>query len=263
MIGNKSRPAAPGNRVRIIVQDRDRHLLREFGTVLRVADREQAECVGGFHSTTRINTRLHALTSAGLLRRFFLGRKALYSLSKLGAELVEVPYRGLRRGSDEMIIADFFVTHQLHINEIFCAVKYKPMSIPGVRFLQWKSFQAPIDSGNPLIPDGYFEIAAPGKTLTAFLEVDLGNESRSVWSGKVQSYLRYAVSGSFERQFAQAQFRTLVVANSERRLLSLRAATAELTEKIFWFTTLASIIRDGFWSPIWQRAKDDHRQSLI
>ena len=90
-----------GNNVGIILQDRDRHLLRELA-VMRVVDREQAKCVAGFGSTTRANTRLLALTRAGLLRRFFLGttasgRKALYSLAKRGAELVQVPHRGLRR----------------------------------------------------------------------------------------------------------------------------------------------------------------------
>src|ERR1035438_1909447 len=65
----------------MIVQPRDLQLLRELG-VMRVLDREQARIVAGFQSTTRANTRLLALTRAGLLRRFFLGsgggRKALY-----------------------------------------------------------------------------------------------------------------------------------------------------------------------------------------
>jgi hypothetical protein len=257
----------PGNSTRMISQDRDLHLLRELA-VLRVIDREQAKFVAGFGSTTRANTRLLALTRAGLLRRFFLGttasgRKALYSLSKRGAELVAVPYRGLRRGSDETLVADVFVTHQLRINDILCTAKYKPIPILDVRFLQWKSFQEPIDPGQSLIPDGYVEFATPSKTLAAFLEVDLGNESRSVWRAKTQVYLGYAISGSFERQFAHPQFRTLVVTNSERRLLSLNAATAELTEKIFWFTTFDLITKDGFWSPIWQRPTDHRPQPLV
>lgn len=257
----------PGNSVGIILQDRDRHLLRELA-VMRVIDREQAKCVAGFGSTTRANTRLLALKHAGLLRRAFLGttasgRKALYSLSKRGAELVEVPYRGLRLGADEMVAADFFVTHQLRINEIFCTAKYLPAPIPDVRFLRWKSFHEPIDPEKSLIPDGYVEFAAPEKMLAAFLEVDLGNESRSVWRGKIHSYLRYAVSGSFERQFAHPQFRVLVVASSERRLASLRATTAEFTEKVFWFATFGAIAKDGFWSAIWQRPKDNRLHSLV
>jgi len=55
----------------------------------------------------------------------------------------------------------------------------------------------------------------------------------------------------------------LVVANSERRLASLRAATAELTEKIFWFTTFEAVTKNGFWSAIWQRPTDPRLQSLI
>jgi len=255
-----------GNSTGMILQDRDRHLLRELA-VLRVIDREQAKCVAGFRSTTRANTRLIALTRAGLLRRYFLGttasgRKALYSSSKRGAELVEVPYRGLRRGSDETLVADVFVTHQLRINEILCAAKYRPIPVPGVRFLRWKSFQESIAPGHSLIPDGYVEFATPAKSLAAFLEVDLGNESRSVWRSKIQAYLQYAVSGSFDQQFSRSQFRTLVIANSERRLLSLCGATAELTEKIFWLTTYESIVKDGFWSAIWRRPKDHHLQSL-
>jgi hypothetical protein len=256
-----------GNNKGIIVQDRDRHLLRELA-MMRVVDREQAKCAAGFGSTTRANTRLLALTRAGLLRRSFLGTtaggmKGLYSLSKRGAQLVDVPFRGLRIGIDEIVVADFFVTHQLRINEIYCTVKYRAIPIPGAQFVQWRSFHESIDPAIPLIPDGYVELRTPARTLAAFLEIDLSTESRSVWRGKVQSCLRYAVSGNFERQFAQPQFRTLVVANSERRLASLRAATAELTDKIFWFTTFESITEVGFWAPIWQRAKDDRPQSLL
>jgi hypothetical protein len=256
-----------GNNKGIVVQDRDRQLMREFA-VMRVGDREQAKCAGGFGSTTRVNTRLLALKRAGLLRRFFLGTtasgsKALYSLSKRGAELVGVPYRGLRRGNDETVVADFFVAHQLCINEIYCTVKHRPISIAGVQFVQWKSFYESVDNTIPLIPDGYIELRTQVRILTAFLEVDLGSETRSVWRAKVQSYIRYAVSGNFDRQFGHEQFRVLVVANSERRLASLRTATAELTDKIFWFTSFESITKLGFWSPIWNRPKDHNLQPLI
>jgi Replication-relaxation len=251
----------------MVVQERDRHLLTE-AEVLRVFDREQAKCVAGFSSTTRANSRLLLLTRSGFLRQFFLGtvggaRKALYALSPKGAALVGVPYRGPRRASGETLAGDFFTAHQLRINDLYCMVKYRPIPAEGTRFVRWLSFYEPVLAGIPLIPDGYAEIAAPAKHLAMFLEVDLGNESRTVWLRKVQSYLRYAVSGKFEERFEHPQFRTLVVANSERRMASLRAATPAITDKIFWFTTLEAIDRDGFWSPIWRRAADDARQSLI
>src|SRR3984893_13937163 len=126
MIGN--------NRKGIVIQDRDRQLLRELA-IMRLIDREQAKCVAGFRSTRRVNSRLLILTRAGLLRRFFLGtkgggQKALYALSPTGAKLVDVPFRGPRRAHDEILVADFFVMHQLSINEINCLLKYRPIPPP-------------------------------------------------------------------------------------------------------------------------------------
>jgi hypothetical protein len=192
----------------IILQDRDRHLLCELA-VMRVIDREQAKCIAGFRSTTRANSRLLSLTRTGLLRRFFLGtkgggQKALYALSPTGAKLVEVPFRGPRRAHDEILVADFFVSHQLSINEINCLLKYRPISIPETKFLRWLSFYEPLEPSTRLIPDGYVEIRAPHKTLAAFVEVDLGHEGLSVWKAKVQTYLRYAVSGNFAKTIRSA-----------------------------------------------------------
>jgi len=251
----------------IVLQDRDRHLLQELA-VMRVIDREQAKCVGGFGSTTRVNSRLLALTRVGLLRRFFIGfdavgKKALYTLSPKGAAFTGTSNQGLRRRRDELSVADIFVSHQLKINEIYCVLKYRSIPLPETKFVRWVSFSEPLASGSPLIPDGYVEIASPRDFVAAFLEIDLGHESRSVWRTKVQSYLRYAVSGDFTKQRNQPQFRTLVVTNSEHRMNSLRVATGELTEKIFWFTTFDLIARDGFWSRIWQRSKNDERQPLL
>src|SRR6266851_10169685 len=106
-----------GNRrVGIVVQERDRHLLSEVG-VMRIIDRETGKIVASFGSTTRANTRLLALTRAGLLRRFFLGtsvgnRKAIYALSSKGAALIGATPRGPRRTNNGLLVADFFVLHQ-------------------------------------------------------------------------------------------------------------------------------------------------------
>jgi len=242
-------------------------MLREL-SVMRVIDREQAKRVAGFGSTTQVNARLLRLTRAGLLRRFFLGtksggQKALYTLSASGAKLAHVPFRGLRHRSDEVLIADFFVAHQLAINEVYCDLKFRPIPVPEARFEKWMSFYEPLDAATRLIPDGYVDFSTPQKTLTAFLEIDLGNESISVWKSKVENYLQYAISGNFEKRFGQPQFRVLVIVNTERRMRSLQAATLALTDKIFWFSTLDSVARAGFWSPMWLRAKNGERQPLL
>lgn len=251
----------------LVLQDRDRQLLREIA-VMRVVDREQAKLVAGFGSTTQVNLRLLGLKRAGMLRRFFLGSKgpgqrALYGLSQMGAKLVDVPFHGPRRAHDEVLIADFFVSHQLSINTIYCLLKFRPIPVPDAKFVRWLSFYEPLESGIPLIPDGYVEVVSSQKTLAAFLEVDLGHEGLSVWKRKVEVYLRYAISGDFEKRSGQPQFRVLVIVNSERRMHSLRAATLHLTDKIFWFSTFDSISNDSFWSPVWLRAGGDQHLSLF
>jgi hypothetical protein len=249
------------------MQERDRQLLRELA-VMRVIDREQAKCVAGFVSTRRANSRLLQLTQAELLRRFFLGtkgggQKALYALSRNGAKLVNVPFRGPRRAQDQVLVADFFVTHQLSINQLYCALKFLPIPVADTTFGKWLSFYEPLEGDSRLIPDGYVEIVSPERSLAAFLEVDLGHEGLSVWKSKVETYLRYAVSGEFAKRFGVPQFRVLVLVNSERRMHSLRAATASLTEKIFWFSTIEAVMREGFWSPVWLRSKGDGIQALL
>jgi hypothetical protein len=245
-----------GNKA-LIIQPRDRHLLREFA-ILEVADCEQLKIVAGFGSTTRANTRLLQLVRAGLLRRFFLGsgggRKALYALSQKGAHLVDVPCRGPRRRQDEVLVADYYIAHQLAINEIYCTLKYK--SVPGIAFERWLSFHQPVTPSSGLIPDGLVDLRTASGTTSCFLEVDLGHESLSIWQRKAQNYLQLALSGDFRKQFGQDHFRVLVLVISERRLQSIRKMVGTVTEKLFWFATLESA-NTRFFTPIWLRSLGD------
>jgi len=252
---------------RVVIQERDRHLLRELG-VMRVIDREQAKIVAGFSSTTRANVRLLALTRAKLLRRFFLGTiaggaKALYTLSEKGARLVGIPDSGPRRRQDVAVVADFFIQHQLAINEVYCALKYGNQVPPGIAFKRWIGFPKRPTPGLRLIPDGYVELETRSGIVAAFLEADLGHERLRVWQDKVRNYLSLAVTGNFEREFKQSRFRVLVVADSDRRLDSIRQAVRAATDKIFWFATVESIRRRGIFAPIWQRPKCEEPQALI
>lgn len=243
----------------LILQSRDKRLLGELA-IMRVVDREQAQTVAGFRSTSRANVRLLALTRAGLLRRFFFGsnsagRKALYSLSAKGAHLIGSPVRGPRRKSGQLILADFFIEHQLTINEIYRALKFGPLS-EGVTFKRWLPFFTSL-TATRFIPDGYVELSNASGVMASFIEVDLGHESLTLWKQKVRQYLDYAVSGGYAREFGGNSFRVLVVANSERRLRTMRKTAASVTGKLFWFADLDEIRAKGLFAPIWHRAKND------
>lgn len=224
--------------------------------VMRVVDCEQVKIVAGFTSTSRANVRLLALTRAGLLRRFFLGsgggRKALYVLSPKGAQTAQVPRRGPRRSQDAVLVADSFVGHQLVVNAIYCTLKYGVIPIPQVTFRRWLSFHEPVVPGIRLIPDGYVEFVTPKGIGACFLEVDLGHESQTIWKRKVEHYVDLALSGKYRGHFGHERFRVLVIANSERRLHSIRKTVVAITQKIFWFATLASAQSD-FFASVWFR----------
>lgn len=251
----------------VILQARDRKLLSELGT-MRVIDREQAKLVAGFGSTTRANTRLLALTRAGFLKRIFIGtitsgRKAVYGLTLKGALEVQVGLPKIRLKQDYTVLGNSPLEHQSQINSLYLSVKYLPIPFPGVRFYRWITITEPLSKALPLIPDGYFELETPSGIRVAFLEVDLGTEALPVWEKKIQFYLQLALSGEFARLFRNPQFRVLVILNSERRLENLRKLVAKKTDKIFWFSSFATINRDSLWSSVWLRPTGNQTQSLL
>lgn len=256
-----------GNRRRgVVLQPRDLHLLSELA-VMRIIDHEMARAVGRFGALRRASWRLLALTRAGLLRRFFVGstahgRKAVYTLSPKGADVVAAKLGGINRPQGRTVLGDGFVEHQTSINEIYLDIKYRQLP-SGARLLGWRTFREPIAQAVKLIPDGYFELASADTVRAMFLEVDLGTEALSVWQQKTASYVQLAVTGEFQKRFRHPQFRVLVAANSGRRLNNIRSTVATSTDKIFWFTTFDSIHRDGFWSPVWLRPTGNQPQSLV
>jgi len=256
---------AGNRRVGMVLQERDRRFLEELA-VMRVVDRDQAKAAAGFGSVTRVNVRLLALTRAGLLRRFFLGtsgaqQKALYNLSVAGAQLVGAAHRGLQRRKDEASMGSAFVEHQLALNGIYCALKFQPIPLPGVAFERWASSDVPLPPS--LLPDGYVELRTPAGVVAAFLEIDLGTERMAIWEGKVRKYLRLARSGDYERRFGHSRFRVIVLANSERRMHSIRTTVASLTDIIFWFSTLDLVRDSGFFHNVWLRPTGDEPIPLV
>ena len=256
-----------GNSTRgIVLQPRDLKLLQELSR-MRVIDRELAKVVAGFGSTTRANTRLLRLTRAGLLRSFFFGtiaggRKAMYTLSPKGGQVIGVASGGIRRKSGQTVVGDLFVEHQMKINEIYATVRFGILT-NAVHVRRWQTFRTPLATGTSLIPDGYFEVESAGQIRAMFLEADLGSEALRIWQKKTSEYVRFASSGNFTKIFSLPQFRVLALTTSERRLENIRATVRRSTDKIFWFSTFQSVNREGLWSPAWLRPAGVQKVSLL
>ncbi|PYP90821.1 MAG: hypothetical protein DMG65_09945 [Candidatus Angelobacter sp. Gp1-AA117] len=254
------------NPKRMILQKRDLEFFRILGRDARLVDREQAMKFAGFTSQTRANARLLKLTVNGFLRRYFLGTykggsKALYTLSPKGAQVAEVLNRPVIRPKETLLVGDPFVNHQLAVNDIHIACRLTPIS--EFKVLRFRSFAEPLTKSIPLVPDGYFEIETPLGVRAAFIEVDCGTETLKVWTKKTTLYLELALAGTFRKLFQQEQFRVLVIASSDRRAESIRKTVLKQTQKIFWFTTLEQIKREGFWSAIWFRPEGGQKLSLL
>jgi hypothetical protein len=260
MTGNKGHVGA-------IPQDRDRRIFSELAHLIDITS-EMAVVIAPFTSLNKANIRLLELVRAGFLKRYFVGtinggRMAIYRLAAKGAVLIGVPVRFSERKIREHIAKDLFLDHRLRVNSIFILLKYRPIPFPGVRLVRWLSFSETLSKSTGLIPDGYFELEAGGIIRPMFVEVDLGTEPLQVWMRKTQRYLEFAASGEFSKHFKQAQFRVLVITDSERRLETIRTTVARSIDRIFWFATFDSINRDSFWSPIWLRPKGDQKHEKV
>jgi len=255
-----------GTEQHVIVQKRDLRLFHAL-SILRIVDRKQTQRISGFNSTTRVNARLLKLLHAGLLKRFFFvsalgGKRAIYSLSKKGAELTGTAPNGIQRPADSFLIGDKFVAHQLAINEVFCASHFDAY-IKARAVKEWKAFTNPLSPATSIVPDAYFEIHLTEIIRPMFLEVDQGTEGLAVWNKKINEYLTLASSGEFERLFGRPRFAVAVVAASARRMQSLRTHVAKTTSKLFYFTTQERIATQGFWSVIWFRPEGEQLEPLI
>jgi len=239
-------------------------------SMTRVVDRHHACAITGRAdvSISTSNAWLLKLVAAGLLKRFFIatesgGVKALYSLTQRSAALAGVPFRPVLRKTDSVLISDQFVQHQLAINDLFIQVKYRALPLEDAEAIRWIRFTGPISNRIPLIPDGYFELRVGTDVHSMFCEVDRGTEAQKAWTKKACFYLELALSGEFEHLFRGKRFRVLVVALSERRLAQIRKTVCQETQKLFWFTTLNAINRDGMFAAHWVRPVGDNKLSLL
>lgn len=249
-----------------VLQPRDLALLRDLAH-MRVIDREYARVIGGFHSRTRVNTRLLILVRAGLLVRKAAGttrggHKYLYALSIRGARLIGTAYRAPLWSPYTTLAWSPSLEHQLALNRVYVELK-QPRATNDGHVIRWSTFPRPISDTIRLIPDAYVEVETAQGIRSIFLEVDRGTETLKVWRRKVDAYLTLATSGEFSTRFHHAQFRVAVVVPSARRLETIRHDVSKRTDKLFWFASVGSDLDGIVWDRVWLRPRGDNPQFLI
>jgi hypothetical protein len=263
--GRKNPFARAGSISQLVLQPRDVAILKfiyEYGLL----SGKQIQQLLRFGCATRRNARLRPLFDHGYVDRFFLptlngNAKILYVLGPKGALViaetlgldVQVVKRRIRQMRETK---EMFLLHRLQANQTRLTLSSAMDQSSGMRMDLWR--------GEPelpevrLIPDGYCQYRYRDQLWSFFLELDRSTESHRRIQAKVEAYLRFGLSGLYQRHFGLKFFRVLLVALNEKRLLNLKRLIEKTTDKIFWFATLEEITPETvLFSPIWRRPGKD------
>jgi hypothetical protein len=228
------------------------HLVAEH----RVLTRDQIRRFMGFGSITRINAVLLRLVTHTYLTRRWQptltgSRRAVYLLGSLGYEVLNGPGTKPPRQSPWLAHSDLFVEHELAINDV--RLSFDSAHREGLSLLRWMRDRELRCLKWPVVADAYAEWVLGQASFAAFVEVDLGTESLTIWHKKVQGYLALTRDDRFSSVFGRRFFRVLVVAPSARRLANIKSVIQQYTDRVFWLTTRAALVRHGALRPIWKR----------
>ena len=237
----------------LALTDRDRRVLVEvtrFGAI----SREQLMRLGLFGSKTRANERLHKLVLHGYL---VAKRQAL---DAGGPRLIYLPGPEIR---DTQIVrkrfteaSELFLSHQLGLVDIRLAFE---QGVPVKRWLADREFAG---AAPGVIPDAYVEFERTDGVFCCFIEYDRGTETLARIERKVRAYLDLAYSGRFERTFTRRFFRLAFVLESPRRLNTVSATVARVTDRIVRLALLSELIEKGPLGSIWRRPGKELPESL-
>jgi hypothetical protein len=242
----------------MVLTDRDRRVIADVAS-FQVLSGQQLMRLGHFQSKTRTNSTLARLVRHGYLTRRYQPSvagtsRALYCPGLKAVALLDGATTELERVRRRIAaLSDLFLAHQLLVTDVRLAFL---ASYRDYQFLGWQNDTAlrPLQLG--LIPDGHVEYLYRARQFGAFLEIDRGTEDLARWMRKVQAYLLLTKSDRYRAVFGRPFYRVLVIGESEVRLQNLRTTTAKLTDRIFWFTTLARLLEEGPLPSIWQRPVD-------
>jgi hypothetical protein len=282
MSGRQSKWERDKTPCNLVIQRRDEDIICALYDY-RYLSREQIQKLFQFTCTSKANIRLRRLYDHAYLSRSFLptsrgSSKAIYFIGTKGIQIISE-----RLGIDPMEVKrdmktfsrvkDLFLDHQLALNEVRISFVQAISSDPYMRLDRWISdhdcAQKYYNSNpggeakNVIRPDSYFRFWNKNRLFSYFVELDRATMSHKRFRAKVKAYLEFAQSGSYQKIFGVKYFRVLVIAPSEQRMSNLIKTVEEVTDKIFWFTSVDSVIKDGGFGPIWYRAGHDGLHPLI
>ncbi len=221
--------------------------------------------LGYFSTSNRANRRLAKLVAARLMHRepavhyvsgqhsvFRVGTKAEPLLDDGNAITKRELCKLLRQGPSKSLHE-----HTLRIVDVRCAFvcsaqltmeAWLPESLCRHEYSERrdKSWAYHI-----LKPDAFIRVSCQSRSADAFIEVDLGNVSKSKLIAKLESYERY-MDCVFQDTYGSDSFTLLFITNNVRRLDYLLGLTRKSDCRCLG-TTFGQLAAVGVDAPIWRR----------
>lgn len=264
---------------RITLQDRDISLIRMLAEDFRILTREQIGELFPMGSTRRLNFRLKQLCDAGYLSSRRLDqmgaiRKSAYYPGPRAVEMfddaTEQRLVATRRAQTTQL-AESGLAHRMLVDSIHIRFLTAVRENPNYKLVTWIDQYSPSWAdlqkyGVPLQADGYGEylmLLHFENLYTFFLEVDRGTEWGKTMQDKIDRYVRYAESGTYERLFAAKQFRVLVVTTRTHRMEGLLKLMESKPINLFWITTWERFKQAKLLDAYWFRPNQKGTYSLL
>ena len=282
MAGRQSKWNRAKDPEQIVVQPRDKKIISAIYDY-RYLSRYQIQTLFDFNCVTKVNIRLRKLYDHHYISRIFLpttrgSSKAIYLLGSKGINIItEIlgidPLTVKKSQRESAQVKDLFLNHNLNLNEFRIAFTKAIQAHPDMKLERWINDHDCLQeyhfnySGQKtkktFRPDGYFRLWYKKKIYSFFIELDQSTMSQQRFKAKVKDYLEFARSGYYQKIFGVQYFRVLIIAPCIQRVMNLKKTVEDVTDNIFWFTTLNKVTSNGGFGPIWLRAGHDGLHPLI
>lgn len=232
---------------------RDRQVLMEISR-FGVMTKGQLIRLGFFGSNTRAKERLKRLVDAEYLavRQQPIapgGPRFVYCLGPAASD-------NQTHSRRFQAVSELFLAHELGLVDIRIALeRHTAVS-------QWQVGKDLVAANLGIVPDAFCEYDVNGLTFSVFIEYDRGTETQARFARKAKAYADLAFSGRFTAILRRKFFRVFVVTDSAARLSNLSDSIADVTDRIFWLTTLSELSKQGPLASIWRRPGADRLESL-
>jgi hypothetical protein len=201
----------------------------------------------------------------------------VYAIAGRGADVI-AETRGIDRGEVRWrkyhnLVGLPYLDHRLATNDLRIALTVGSPLL-GAALAHWyyeppirEAIDDPVEPGVQLSfrPDAYLRLRFnDGRTVHAFVEIDMATESNLRFAGKVRRYVAYKDSRLFRSRVGGRAFRVLITVPTTARLAALKRVVERYGGgRMFWLARQSQIGPDQLSTANWHLGGSDERASII